>query len=77
MALGALDNLKSFRADQTLKAATYAFIGTQLISKQEKEKIAVVFKAFDKNNDGKLSLDEVKTGYLEHYGRIMSDDDVE
>ena len=77
MALGALDNLKNFRADQTLKAATYAFIGTQLISKQEKEKIAVVFKAFDKNNDGKLSLDEVKTGYLEHYGRIMSDDDVE
>ena len=28
MALGALDNLKGFRADQTLKAATYAFIAS-------------------------------------------------
>jgi len=36
-----------------------------------------VFKAFDKNGDGKLSMEEVKTGYIEHYGRIMSDEDVE
>ena len=28
LALGALDNLKGFRADQTLKAATYAFIAS-------------------------------------------------
>jgi len=33
MAVGALDNLKGFRADQTLKAATYAFIASQLLSK--------------------------------------------
>lgn len=31
--LGALDNLKGFKADQTLKAATYAFIAGQLITK--------------------------------------------
>ena len=36
-----------------------------------------MFKAFDKNGDGKLSMEEVKTGYIEHYGRIMSDEDVE
>lgn len=36
-----------------------------------------MFKAFDKNGDGKLSMEEVKTGYIEHYGRVMSDDDVE
>ncbi len=33
LALGALSNLKDFRADQTLKAATFAFIAGQLLSK--------------------------------------------
>jgi len=36
-----------------------------------------VFKAFDKNGDGKLSMEEVKIGYIEHYGRVMSDEEVE
>lgn len=77
MALGALSNLKDFRADQTLKQATFAFIASQLLSKSEKDNLARVFKAFDKNGDGKLSMEEVKEGYLEHYGRSMGDEEVE
>jgi calcium-dependent protein kinase len=48
-----------------------------LISKQEKENLSKVFRAFDKNGDGKLSIDEVKVGYVEHYGLVMSDEDIE
>jgi len=77
LALSVLDNMKGFRVDQTLKQATYAFIASQLLSKAEKDNLAKVFKAFDKNGDGKLSIQEVKEGYLEHYGKIMSDEEVE
>jgi len=77
LALSVLDNMKGFRVDQTLKQATYAFIASQLLSKAEKDNLAKVFKAFDKNGDGKLSIQEVKEGYLEHYGRVMSDEEVE
>ena len=56
LALSVLDNMKGFRVDQTLKQATYAFIASQLLSKAEKDNLAKVFKAFDKNGDGKLSI---------------------
>ena len=35
------------------------------------------FAKHDTNKDGALSIDEVKEGYLEHYGKIMSDEEVE
>jgi len=60
-----------------MKQATYAYIASQLLSKTKKEELAKVFKAFDKNGDGKLSMEEVKQGYLDHYGKIMSDEEVE
>merc|ERR1712032_1656053 len=76
-ALSCLDNLKTFKADTTMKQATFAFTASQLLTKTERDGLAKVFKAFDKNGDGKLSMQEVKEGYLEHYGKVMSDEEVE
>jgi len=75
-ACDALSNLKSFKVDSSMKQATFAFIASQLLSKQERDGLAKVFKAFDKNGDGKLSYEEVKDGYLDHYGKVMSDEEV-
>lgn len=68
--------MRSFKAELTLKKATYAFIASQLLSKNERDSLAKIFKAFDKNGDGKLSIEEVKEGYIEHYGKAVSDEEV-
>jgi Ca2+-binding EF-hand superfamily protein len=58
--------LRDFSADQVLKQAVYSFIAAKLLSKEEKEEFTRIFKAFDKDADGKLTLIEFKNGYLEH-----------
>ena len=75
--MGALTNLKTFRADQKLKQATFAFIASQLLSKSEKENLARIFKAIDKNGDGKLSKEEIMDGYDQFFGKNMDKNDVE
>jgi calcium-dependent protein kinase len=73
----ALDNLVSFHAHNTMKAATMTFIGSQLISKKEREELAAIFRLLDKNSDCKLSKKEVKDGYNDHYGKLISDDEID
>ena len=74
VAMGALSNLKSFNANSKLKQATFAFIASQLLSKNEKEQIDKVFRAMDVNGDGKLSKEEIKNGYAEFFGKMMTDE---
>lgn len=54
LAVEVLGNLGAFRASAVLKRATLTYMASQLVSKQEKEKLASLFKQIDKNKDGRL-----------------------
>jgi Ca2+-binding EF-hand superfamily protein len=45
------------------------------MKKEERERLSSLFRAFDKNSDGKIDKKELKDGYEKHLGKIMSDDD--
>lgn len=55
IAMCALSNLKNFRGDQKLKQATFAFIASQLLTKNEKENMAKIFKVIDKKRMATVS----------------------
>jgi calcium-dependent protein kinase len=48
-----------------------------LLTKNEKENLAKIFKALDKNGDGKLSKEEILDGYEKYFGKHMEMDEIE
>jgi len=75
--VNALTNLEKFDAKSKLRVATCAFIASQLMGKEEKEKIDDVYRAIDTNNDGTLNRDEVKYGYEKFFERGLTDDEID
>lgn len=71
-----LSNMAKFHANSKLKQATLAFIASQLLLIEEKEVIDEVFRALDTNSDGKLTPDEIKSGYKEFYDKELTDEEV-
>ena len=60
---GAIDNLKSFKAESKLKQAAITFISSQLSTKKEQDELKKSFNLFDLNGDGKIELHEFISAY--------------
>ena len=73
MVSSALKHFISFNAKEKLQQATLAYIVHFLYCNQEINELKTVFKQLDINNDGKLTVNELKNGFKIYYGKIVSD----
>jgi hypothetical protein len=63
-------------ANEILKQAALGYMASQLVGKSEKEKLATMFKSFDKNGDGRLDKKEIQDGYKKFHHKLISDEEV-
>lgn len=61
----ALENLEKFHAQNKLEKSILTFITTNIMDDGSNKELIQVFKAIDKNNDGRLSREEIINGYKE------------
>ena len=73
----ALINLKGYRATSLLRDAIHTYITMQRISNKDIKVLGQVFNRIDKNNDGKLSREELISEYTKTLGLIQAEYEVE
>lgn len=61
----ALENLQKFNAQNKLEKSILTFISNNIMDDGANKELIQVFKAIDKNNDGRLSREEIINGYKE------------
>lgn len=76
-ARGIFTNLQSFRSEQKLQKATYAFISSQLATKKEREEMIELFKVLDTDHSGTLSRQELVEGFNNLYSDEVEDIEAE
>ncbi|CAB9496379.1 MAP kinase-activated protein kinase 2 (Fragment) [Seminavis robusta] len=76
MAADALSNLRAFNSSSKLKQATCSFIASQLLERDEREELDRIFRGFDQDCDGKLSMDDLQCKYKEFNNSELSDQEM-
>lgn len=71
------DNIKSFYVNEKLQQATLSYIVHYSLSIDDLKEFEVIFKKFDINGDGRLSIDEIKEGFQLLYGNVLSNIELE
>jgi len=64
LAAKSLKNLCTFRASRNLQKVVMEYMADQLTVSKETENLRTAFISLDKNGDGKLSLEELKSGFV-------------
>lgn len=62
-----LSNLKSFYIHQKLLLATFSFIITHLMDKNDKKPLSVAFSAINLKRDGLITKDEIKAAWIKYF----------
>jgi calcium-dependent protein kinase len=68
-----ITNIRNFNASEKLQQATLAYIVHFLYSSIELEGLKNVFKELDKNKDGRLTYDELRSGFEQVFGKYLTD----
>ena len=66
-------NIYEFNNREKLQQATVAYIVHFLYSSQELEQLKKIFKSLDKNGNGRLEYQELKTGFEQYFGKYLTD----
>ena len=51
-------------------------MGSQLVNKNDKVRLGKIFQTLDTNNNGKLDKQELKKGYEDIAGKVLSEQDL-
>jgi Ca2+-binding EF-hand superfamily protein len=76
-----LENLTLMRDKNKLKRIVLSYMSSQhpILTSEEQQQVNIIFKQFDKDNDGRLGLDDVAKAFKEIYpkqSKFISDKDM-
>ena len=66
--VNALTQLRGFQCERKLQQAVVAYIANSMATKKQEDRMLEIFKQFDTNHDGILSMEEVREGFKEFLG---------